>query len=184
MKYRVLMTALTAGLIGITAAQAQPMHDKDKMFTALDADNNGELSQQELSSMRETMAKMRFDAADTNGDGEIDKDEFMAKAEQRAERMFTHMDKDENGSLDASEAQPPHHGKHHGKKGHRGHHGDHDRGHDKSDKRGDRDHDKSKRHGKMLERMDSDENGSVSKAEWDSAMERAHDRREEMKDAQ
>ena len=178
MKYRVLMTAITAGLIGITTAQAKPMHDKSEMFTALDADNNGELSQQELSNMRETMAKMRFESADTNSDGQIDKAEFMAKAQKRAERMFTHMDKDENGSLDANEAQRPHHGKHDGKKGHRGHDGDRD----KSDKRGD--HAKSKRHGKMLERMDSDDNGSVSKAEWDSAMERHHERREKMKDAQ
>ncbi|MES1929870.1 hypothetical protein SADO_11459 [Salinisphaera dokdonensis CL-ES53] len=180
MKYRVLMTAITAGLIGITTAQAKPMHDKGEMFTALDADNNGELSQQELSNMRETMAKMRFDAADTNSDGEIDKDEFMAKAEQRAERMFTHMDKDENGMLDADEAQPPHHGKHHGQHHGKKRHGDHD----KSDKSGDREHAKGKRHGKMLERMDSDGNGSVSKAEWDSAMERHQERREEMKDAQ
>ncbi len=172
MKYRVLMTAITAGLIGMTTAQAKPMHDKGEMFTALDADNNGELSQQELSNMRETMAKMRFDAADTNSDGQIDKDEFMAKAEERAARMFKHMDADENGTLDADEAQPPRHGKHHGK-----HHGDHA----KSDKR---DQAKGKRHDKMLERMDSDGNGSVSKAEWDSAMARHHERREEMKDAQ
>ncbi|MAS09733.1 EF-hand domain-containing protein [Salinisphaera sp.] len=172
MKYRVLMTAITAGLIGMTTAQAKPMQDKGEMFTALDADNNGELSQQELSNMRETMAKMRFDAADTNSDGQIDKDEFMAKAEERAARMFKHMDADENGTLDADEAQPPRHGKHHGK-----HHGDHA----KSDKR---DQAKGKRHDKMLERMDSDGNGSVSKAEWDSAMARHHERREEMKDAQ
>ena len=177
MKYRVLMTAITAGLIGMTTAQAKPMHDKGEMFTALDADNNGELSQQELSNMRETMAKMRFDAADTNSDGQIDKDEFMAKAEERAARMFKHMDADESGTLDADEAQPPRHGKHHGK-----HHGDKGHGdHAKSDKR---DHAKSKRHDKMLERMDSDGNGSVSKAEWDSAMARHHERREEMKDAQ
>lgn len=176
MKYPVLMTAITVGLIGITSAQAKPMHDKGEMFTALDADNNGELSQQELSNMRETMAKMRFDAADTNSDGQIDKDEFMAKAEKRAERMFKHRDKDENGTLDASEAQSSHHGKRHDKKGH----GDHDN----KDKGEDRAHAQGKRHGKMLERMDSDGNGSVSKAEWDSAMQRHQERREDKSDAQ
>lgn len=176
MKTRVLMTALTAGLIGITTAQAKPMHDSNAMFSALDADGNGELSQQELSNMREAMAKMRFEAADTDSDGQIDKDEFMAKAEERAEGMFKHMDKNEDGTLDADEAQPPRHGMHHGKKDH----GEHEKG----DKRSG-DHaqgkDKGKRQGKMLERMDSDDNGSVSKDEWDSAMERHHDRREQMK---
>lgn len=161
MKYRVLITALTASLIGITAAQAQPMHDKGELFAALDTDNSGQLDRQELSNMRETMAKMRFKAVDTNGDGKVGKAEFMARAEQRAERMFKQIDKDGNGSLDANEAQSPHHGK----KGHRGHDGDHD-------KRGDRDHAKGERHEKMFERMDRDSNGSVSRNEFDQAMTR------------
>lgn len=175
MKTRVLMTALTAGLIGITTAQAKPMHDSSAMFSALDADGNGELSQQELSNMREAMAKMRFEAADTDSDGQIDKDEFMAKAEERAERMFKHMDENGDGTLDADEAQPPRHGMHHGQKGDKKGHKTGDRGDHAKGK------DKGKRQGKMLERMDSDDNGSVSKDEWDSAMERHHDRREQMK---
>lgn len=188
MKTRVLMTALTAGLIGITTAQAKPMHDSNDMFSALDADGNGELSQQELSNMREAMAKMRFEAADTDSDGQIDKDEFMAKAEERAERMFEHMDENGDGTLDADEAQPPRHGMHHGQKGDKKGHNTGNRGdHAKGDKRGDGEQaqgrDKSKRQGKMLERMDSDDNGSVSKDEWDSAMARHHDRREQMKQA-
>ena len=72
MKHRILMTALTAGLVGIASAHAKPMHDSDKLFDALDADGNSSLSQQELSNMRQAMAKLRFDTADTNGDGIAD----------------------------------------------------------------------------------------------------------------
>ena len=63
MKHRILMTALTAGLVGIASAHAKPMHDSDKLFDALDADGNSSLSQQELSNMRQAMAKLRFDTA-------------------------------------------------------------------------------------------------------------------------
>lgn len=170
MKHRILMTALAAGLVGIGSAQAKPMHDSDKLFAALDTDGNGSLSQQELSNMRDAMAKVRFEAADTNGNGRIDKDEFMAAAQERAERMFEHMDANGDGALDAEEAQPPHHG-----------HGKHDK---KGPNRAERDskhHDKGaeKSHDKragLFKKMDSDGNGSVSREEFDQAMQRHRDR--------
>ena len=163
MKHRILMTALTAGLVGIASAHAKPMHDSDKLFDALDADGNGSLSQQELSNMRQAMAKLRFDTADTNGDGQIDKDEFMAQAQQRAERMFERLDANGDGSLDASEARPPQHGKHGG---------------DKS-KHAENGADKPNNHGKrddMFKKMDSDGDGLVSREEFKQAMQRHHDR--------
>lgn len=173
MKHRILMTALAAGLVGIGSAHAKPVHDSDQLFDALDTDGNGSLSQQELSNMREAMAKLRFDAADTNGDGRIDKDEFMAQAEQRAERMFERLDSNGDGTLDASEARPPQHGKQHGK-----HPAD-------KPKRAEHDADKTKGHdkrGEMFKKMDSDGDGLVSREEFKQATQRHHDRMAEKHD--
>jgi Ca2+-binding EF-hand superfamily protein len=156
MKHRILMTALAAGLVGIGSAHAKPMHDADQLFDALDADGNGSLSQPELSNMRQAMAKLRFESADTNGDGQIDKDEFMAKSEERAERMFEHMDANGDGHLDANEARPPHHGKRDG---------DHAKHTKDNAKRGD-----------LFKKMDSDGDGSVSREEFDQAMQKHRDR--------
>lgn len=180
MKNRVLLTAITAGLLGTSMAHAHGDRDPGKMFDALDANDNGQLSQEELSNMHEAMARLRFQSADSNDDGKIDRDEFMAKAEQRAERMFERMDDNDDGTLDADEAQPHHGGKHHksgkhhdGDKPHHDKSEDKDKGEHRKDGHGDR---KGKHAEKMLERMDSDDDGSVSRDEWDDAMERAHER--------
>ena len=169
MKHRILMTALAAGLVGIGSAHAHPMHDSDKMFDALDADGNGSLSQQELSNMRQAMAKRRFDSADTNGDGRIDKDEFMAQSEKRAERMFEHMDANSDGTLDATEARPPQHAK---PDGAHAKHGKDEAAH-ASDAKGPGDHGKR---GDLFKKMDRDGNGSVSREEFDQAMQQHRER--------
>ena len=169
MKHRILMTALAAGLVGIGSAHAKPMHDSDKLFDTLDADGNGSLSQPELSNMRQAMAKLRFESADTNGDGQIDKDEFMAKSKERAERMFEHMDANGDGHLDANEARPPHHGKRDG---------DHAK-HTKDNAKHGSDADGSTHHAKrgdLFKKMDSDGDGSVSREEFDQAMQKHRDR--------
>ncbi|GAB3670707.1 EF-hand domain-containing protein [Salinisphaera aquimarina] len=196
MKNSALLTALALGVVGFGVANAQPPQDGaadagdkgSKMFTMLDSDDNGSLSADELKQMRAKMAQMRFDKADTNGDGSIDQDEFMAQANKRAEAMFKHMDKNDDGSLDSDEARPPRHGWH-GKGG--AHKRDHDKsgmsqnesGSDKGDdcKKGRKgDH---KRHGDIMKRLDTDGNGSVSRAEWDAGMQKMHDRHHGDRDA-
>lgn len=186
MKNRVLLTAITAGLLGTSMAHAHAHGDRDpgELFNALDADGNGQLSQDELSNRHEAMTRLRFQSADRNDDGKIDRDEFMARAEERAERMFERMDNNDDGTLDVDEAQP-HHGKRHHRSG-KHHDGDKPR-HDKhKEEHGKHGHDakKGKHAEKMLERMDSDDDGSVSRDEWDAAMERAHDRGDKKTDDQ
>ena len=182
MKNRVLLTAITAGLLGTSMAHAHGDRDPGKMFDALDANDNGQLSQEELSNMHEAMAKLQ--SADSNADGKIDRDEFMAKAEQRAKHVRAH-GRQRRRHADADEAQPHHGGKHHksgkhhdGDKPHHDKSEDKDKGEHRKDGHGDR---KGKHAEKMLERMDSDDDGSVSRDEWNDAMERAHERHDDKK---
>ncbi len=182
MKNRILISALAAGLVGFGAAHAQPPASGDddqtkgnQMFERLDADGNGSLSPDELKQMRQEMQKMRFEKADSNGDGAIDHDEFMAQAEKRADAMFKRMDSNEDGKLSAEEARPPRHGMHggHGKP----HHDRKDSDARKSEDM--KDHakgDKGDRGKRWFGRMDTDGNGEISHEEWDTAMQKMHDR--------
>ncbi|MES1950143.1 calcium-binding EF-hand domain-containing protein [Salinisphaera sp. S4-8] len=168
MKHRILTTALAAGLVGIASAHASPMHEPDQLFNALDADGNGQLSQPEVANMPQAMGKLRFQKADSNDDGQIDKDEFMAQSRQRAERLFKRMDANGDGHLDASEARPPKHA---------GHEGDHA----KPGKDADRAKQRDKR-GEMFKKMDRNGDGSVSREEFDQAMQRHRERMQDHHD--
>ena len=147
MKRRVLLlTALTAGLVGIGNAHARAEQaDGHKLFDTLDADGNGQLSQAELRDMPAALGRLRFDKADANGDGAIDKDEFMAQSRKRAERLFAHMDANDDGKIDADEAKPPQRG---------------------ADRHGPKGEHKS---GDFFARMDADHNGSISRDEFEQA---------------
>lgn len=168
MKNRILLTAVTASLLGLGTAYAHGDRDPGKMFEALDANGDGQLSQNELDDMHAVMAKKRFQGADDNGDGQIDRDEFMAKAQERAERMFDHMDDNDDGVLDADEARP-----------HRGDKADHD--HDKKAKH---DGHGKKPHFDPMKKMDSNGDGTISRDEWDSAMEKMHKRHDQQDEAE
>jgi len=183
MKNRILISALAAGLVGFGAAHAQPPasgdnnNDNDhakgeQMFERLDTNGDGSLSPDELKQMRQEMAKMRFETSDTNGDGSIDHDEFTAQAQKRADAMFKRMDANDDGKLSAEEAKRTRHGMHggHGKPHHDNKDGD------ATKSKGMKDHDKGDHGKRWFDRMDSDSNGQISHDEWDTAMQKMHER--------
>lgn len=75
-----------------------PMH-------AVDADQNGEITKQEV----ESFQQQHFSKMDADGDGQVTSEEFQAAKERmRQERMqkhFERLDKDSNGSLNQEELQ-------------------------------------------------------------------------------
>ena len=166
MKNPVLITALAAALVGFGSAQAYPGKDSGKMFDALDANSDGQLTQKELSNMHQAMRRMRFDGADADNDGQIAKQEFMDSAQKRAERMFDHMDANDDGVLDADEAKPRYRGPQHASGT------DADKSHHKDGKKmGGHGANKAER---MFKHMDNDDDGQVSRDEFSQAMDRQH----------
>ncbi|MEL7544986.1 MAG: EF-hand domain-containing protein, partial [Pseudomonadota bacterium] len=78
-----------------------------RMIKRFDADNNGELTLQELENGRSE----RFKKADTNGDGVVTADELKARimqrmerrADRRVKRMIRRLDEDRNGQVTEAE---------------------------------------------------------------------------------
>lgn len=166
MKNPVLITAIAATLVGFGSAQAYPGKDSGKMFDALDANGDGQLTQQELSNMHEAMSRMRFDGADADNDGEIAKQEFLDNAQKRAERMFDHMDANDDGVLDADEAKPRYRGPQHAAGM------DSDKSHHENGKnKGGHGPNKAEH---MFEHMDNDDDGQISRDEFSQTVDRHH----------
>jgi Ca2+-binding EF-hand superfamily protein len=78
-------------------------YDRGAMFEELDADNDGLISEAEMSNM----GARRMAKADTDGDGLLSLDELQSAARQRADRqaarMLERMDADNDGKLSAEE---------------------------------------------------------------------------------
>ena len=95
------ITALA--LCGSMAAFAGP--GMKGPMQAIDADQNGEITKQEL----DTFQQQHFSKSDTDGDGQISADEFQAAKErmqqERIQKHFERMDKDGNGTLSQEELQ-------------------------------------------------------------------------------
>ncbi|NNK79272.1 MAG: calcium-binding protein [Litoreibacter sp.] len=80
-------------------------------FETIDADGNGELSQEEL----QNRGRERFASADANSDGLLSKEELIASGEarmqerltRRIDRMMEHRDENGDGLLSAEELAPP-----------------------------------------------------------------------------
>lgn len=159
-------------------------------FQHFDQNGDGSLTPEEM----RDIGKARFALMDGNGDGELSADELQAASEARREarfdRMIERLDSDGNGTVSAAEMEAGHAKMREGGKKTR----DHARG-DKGDHAGKRD---GKRDGKpggkrggeerretrgearfdrMFALIDSDGNGTVSQAEFDSAKERLAARR-------
>lgn len=94
-----------AGLLVVGAGAAAAKGDMDARFDKIDADANGEISQEEI----KAHAATRFSNADTDGDGFLSKNELseMAKARRakRAGRMIERMDTNGDGKLAIEELQ-------------------------------------------------------------------------------
>ncbi|PIV72642.1 MAG: hypothetical protein COW55_16065 [Rhodobacteraceae bacterium CG17_big_fil_post_rev_8_21_14_2_50_65_11] len=72
-------------------------------FADLDADGDGQLTQEEMMAHRNA----RFAEADTDGDGSLDRDEMIAasaaRIEERIDRMMARIDEDGDGLISAGE---------------------------------------------------------------------------------
>ena len=128
----ILAAAIVAGF---AASGATARDGGSHRFSEIDADGNGQVTQEEMAAHVDA----RFAAADTDGDGFLDTEELMAqamaRAEGRAARMLERLDSDGDGALSAEELEQM------GK----------DRG--------------GKRLIRMLDRMDADGDGKLARAE-------------------
>jgi Ca2+-binding EF-hand superfamily protein len=97
------------GVVTRAEAEAAAVERTRKMFDALDADKDGNLTQQEIDAAREKRhaamrerADERFKAADTDGDGRLSKAEA-EKGMPMLGRRFDVLDADKDGALSAEE---------------------------------------------------------------------------------
>ena len=94
-----------AGLLVVGAGAASAKGDMAERFGKIDADGNGEISQEEI----KAHAATRFSDADTDGDGFLSAEELSAQGEERRAkrigRMIKRMDTDGDGKLAIAEMQ-------------------------------------------------------------------------------
>lgn len=141
MKTQVLITAMAVGL-SLTAFDAAAFGRgggaERPDFATLDANNDGQLTMEELRNARAAM----FAAADTNGDGALSAEEMTAAAQarqaDRIARMIERFDENGDGQLQADEMPQR-------------------RGGDRMERRMTR----------AFERADADENGTLSAEEFE-----------------
>jgi Ca2+-binding EF-hand superfamily protein len=102
MMQTVKIVSLAAALgLGATALWAKGP-DRAAIFSKIDADGNGELTQAEL----QAHAGARLAAADTDGDGFLSNAELLnARGGDRAEKMLKRFDTNSDGVLDAGELE-------------------------------------------------------------------------------
>ncbi|WP_417523201.1 EF-hand domain-containing protein [Marinovum sp.] len=155
-------------------------------FEHFDQNGDGSLTREEMQDVR----KAHFNMVDTNGDGELSADELKAGADARREarfaRMVERLDTDGNGTISAAEMEAGKDGMRKGGKMGKDHardgkaRGDKEHaGKDRGGKRGDdtRQGRGDDRFDRMFALIDTDGDGAVSKAEFDSAKERLANRR-------
>lgn len=114
MKYTTFIALIVAGssVIGAGAVMAKGPDGfgPRPSFEELDTDGDGEVTQDEMATMR----ARNFSAADTDGDGALSLEELraraLARAERRSERMLKTLDENGDGKLSAEEM--PHRGGH------------------------------------------------------------------------
>jgi len=109
-----------------------------------DADESEVAASEEQSSTREGRHKAKFAKLDTDGDGSLSKAEL---GDHRMAEIFDEIDGDGNGLLSQDEFFAAKKARHEGKKG-RGHHGD-----------------PAERAAKMMEKLDANHDGAVTKDE-------------------
>lgn len=143
MKRKILMATLVSSMVLVAGAAQADNHRERPDFAALDLNEDGSLTKQELQARGEA----RFADTDTDGDGALTIEELVAQAqkqaEARAEQMIARLDANEDGVLQIEEMQA--------------------RGGD--------------RMGRMFDRIDADDDGEISQAEFEKAKERFGSRR-------
>lgn len=103
MKKTLLMAAVLTGLVATAGAASADERGARPDFATLDANGDGQLTQDEL----QAQAASRFAAADTNGDGALSAEEMAAAADARAAervtRMIARLDSNGDGLIQADE---------------------------------------------------------------------------------
>ncbi|KHK92408.1 hypothetical protein LK12_06265 [Novosphingobium malaysiense] len=133
-----------------TVTRAEAKQASDAMFTRMDVNNDGKLDQADRQARHEARRAEMFAMLDTDNDGSISRDEFMAMSPHGRGMGGPGMDGPQGPGMRGADGD----GKGwHGKR-HHGHHG---------------------RHGgmmRMAKMADTNNDGAVSKAEFDAAAEK------------
>ncbi|MEM1003834.1 MAG: EF-hand domain-containing protein [Pseudomonadota bacterium] len=110
MKHSKFIPAIVLSAVAITGTSVLAAGPKDRMpasFQELDANNDGQVTQEEIQAHR----NQRFSAADTNGDGQLSVEEMQAAAQQsandRVAKMFERQDANGDGFLSEDELPKP-----------------------------------------------------------------------------
>lgn len=103
MKRSTFITAVAAVSMGLATLSTMASARGGPGFDALDADGNGEITQEEM----RAAADARFKTVDRDGDGFLSQSELAARGEERAaaraERMLERADADRDGKLSRDE---------------------------------------------------------------------------------
>lgn len=123
---------VVAGSLVTGVAVASPQFDRAKVIEKYDTNKDGQLSDQEKSTLEADMeakhAQMKqqmLTKFDTNKDGKLDDAERQAAHDLRAAERFKKLDTDGNGQLSLGEFKAGHQGKQGRFGGMRGHRGGH-----------------------------------------------------------
>lgn len=110
MKSSKFIPAIVLSAVAITGTSvlaAGPKHREPVSFQELDANNDGQVTQEEMQAHR----NQRFTAADTDGDGKLSVGEMQAAAQQKANdrvtKMFDKHDANSDGFLSEDELPKP-----------------------------------------------------------------------------
>ncbi len=177
----ILVTVAAFGMSSVVHAEGD--RPAPASFAELDTNNDAQVDKAELKAhakaRRDARAAAHFAKVDANSDGFLSVEELTASGEERAakraERMIKHLDANEDGKLSAEELSER--GKGHGKKA--GHKKDGAKkdgakkdGAKKDGRKGGKD-----RGAKLIERFDTDGNGTLSEEEFAAAQEAMAERK-------
>lgn len=127
---------LAVAITGTSVLAAGPRDREPVSFQEMDANGDGQLTQEEMDAHR----SQRFSKADSDGDGRLSVEEMQAAAQQKANdrvtEMFEEHDANKDGFLSDGELPKP------------------------------------RRAGKMFDRIDADNSGTISEQEYANAKER------------
>ena len=124
---------------GMNSAQS----DNSMLFGMLDTDNDGTLTEKELSNMPEAVAKMAYRQMDFDGNGNVSQLEYVTAAQTQALRTFGTLDANGDGSLNTDEIMS-----------------------DKAQQSAQMSQRQQAYYSQMAKKMDQDDNGKVSRSEW------------------
>lgn len=110
MKSSKFIPAIVLSAVAVTGTSVLAAGPKDRepaSFQELDANNDGQVTQEEMQAHR----NQRFTKADTDGDGQLSVEEMQAAAQQRSEdrvnKMFEKHDANADGFLSQDELPKP-----------------------------------------------------------------------------